>query len=70
MGVADGGAAPVGALYERAAPGSDDRRVLGKLGGKLLALQLYPSLRATIRRSDRSWATRIRAIAARTSPPS
>jgi hypothetical protein len=57
------------ALYERAAPGSDDRRILRELGGGLLALQLYPSVRATILRSDRSWATRIRAIAAGKSPP-
>ena len=59
----------MGALNERAAPDGDDRRVLGEMGGNLLPQQPYPSLRATIRRSERSWATRIRAIAAGKSPP-
>ena len=58
------------ALDERAAPDGDEEGVLGETGGKVLALQFYPPVRATIRRSNRSWATRIRAIAARTSPPS
>ena len=59
----------MGALDEVAAPNGDERRVLGELGGKVLVVQLYPPVRATTRRSTRSWATRIRAIAAGKSPP-
>jgi hypothetical protein len=57
------------ALDEIAAPGGDERRILGESGGEILALQLYPSVMVTIRRSTRSWATRIRAIAAGKSSP-
>jgi hypothetical protein len=66
--VADGEAPPVDALDERSAPESDERRVLGDPRRGVLALQLYPPARATIRRSTRSWATRMRAIAAGKSP--
>ena len=57
------------ALDEIAAPGGDERRILRESGGEILALQLYPSVMVTIRRSTRSWATRIRAIAAGKSSP-
>ncbi len=59
----------MGALDEIAAPDGDERRVLGELCGKVLVMQLYPPVTDTIRRSNRSWATRIRAIAAGKSPP-
>ncbi len=59
----------MGALDERAAPDGDKWCVVRETGGTVLALQLYPPVRATIRRSTRSWATRIRAIAAGKSPP-
>jgi hypothetical protein len=65
FGVADGDASPVYVLHEIAASHGDERCVLGESPG----LQIYPPVRATIRRSSRSWATRIRAIAAGKSPP-
>jgi hypothetical protein len=67
--VADSDAPPVDALDKRAAPDGYERRVLGESGGEVLRLQPYPLLRATIRRSTKSWATRILAIAAGKSPP-
>src|SRR5215217_454157 len=62
--VADGDAPPVDAFDQRPSPEGDERRVLGEPCGGVLALQLYSPARATIRRSTRSWATRMRAIAA------
>src|SRR3712207_3080861 len=66
--VADGDAPAVDALDELPAPEGDERRVLGEPGGEVLPIHRYPSARATIRKSTRSWATRTRAIAAGESP--
>jgi hypothetical protein len=67
--VADGDASPMCALDECAAPDGDERRVFGELGGRVLVLQVYPPVCFRIRRSNRSWATRSRAIAAGKSSP-
>lgn len=56
------------ALHERAAPDADQRFVGGKARGGILGTQGYSSESAMMRRSTRSWATRIRAIAAGKSP--
>src|SRR5918994_602507 len=62
--VADGDAPAVDALDQRTAPEGHERRVLGEPGGEVFVVHRYPSARATIRRSTRSCATRMRAIAA------